>query len=31
MLGTYGTTKAAAEKNWKMIPNADLDPYHNNG
>jgi len=28
MLGTYGTTKAAAEKNWKMIPNPDLDPYH---
>jgi hypothetical protein len=28
MLGTYGTTKAAAEKNWKMIPNPDLDPYY---
>ena len=28
MLGTYGTTKAAAEKNWKMIPNPDLDPHH---
>ena len=28
MLGTYGTTKAAAEKNWRMIPNADLDPHH---
>ena len=28
MLGTYGTTKSAAEKNWKMIPNPDLDPYH---
>lgn len=28
MLGTYGTTKAAAEKNWKMIPNLDLDPYY---
>jgi hypothetical protein len=28
MLGTYGTTKSAAEKNWKMIPNADLDPYY---
>jgi hypothetical protein len=27
-LGTYATTKAAAEKNWKMIPNPDLDPYH---
>jgi hypothetical protein len=27
MLGTYGTTKAAAEKNWKMIPNPDLDPH----
>ena len=28
-LGTYGTTLRAAEKNWKMIPNPDLDPYHN--
>ena len=28
MVGTYGTTKKAAEKNWKMIPNPDLDPYH---
>lgn len=28
MLGTYGTTKAAAEKNWRMIPNPDLDPHH---
>ena len=28
MIGTYGTTKKAAEKNWKMIPNPDLDPYH---
>jgi hypothetical protein len=28
-VGTYGTTKKAAEKNWKMIPNPDLDPYHN--
>lgn len=28
MVGTYGTTKRAAEKNWKMIPNPDLDPYH---
>ena len=27
-LGTYATTKSAAEKNWKMIPNPDLDPYH---
>jgi hypothetical protein len=27
-LGTYGTTLSAAEKNWKMIPNPDLDPYH---
>ena len=28
-LGTYGTSLRAAEKNWKMIPNPDLDPYHN--
>lgn len=27
-LGTQYTTKKAAEKNWKMIPNPDLDPYH---
>ena len=27
-LGTYATTKSAAEKNWNMIPNPDLDPYH---
>jgi hypothetical protein len=27
-LGTFMTTKAAAEKNWRMIPNPDLDPYH---
>lgn len=25
-LGTYATTKSAAEKRWKMIPNPDLDP-----
>jgi hypothetical protein len=28
MLGTQHTTKKAAEKNWKMIPNPALDPYH---
>ena len=28
-VGTFMTTKAAAEKNWRMIPNPDLDPYHN--
>lgn len=27
-LGTYGTTKRAAEKNWNMIPNPNLDPYN---
>jgi len=27
-VGTFMTTKAAAEKNWRMIPNPDLDPYH---
>jgi hypothetical protein len=27
-MGTFMTTKAAAEKNWRMIPNPDLDPYH---
>jgi hypothetical protein len=27
-LGTQYTTKKAAEKNWNMIPNPDLDPYH---
>ena len=26
-LGTYGTTKRAAEKNWNMIPNPSLDPH----
>lgn len=25
MVGTYGTTKAAAKKNWEMIPNRSLD------
>jgi hypothetical protein len=28
-MGTFMTTKGAAEKNWRMIPNPDLDPYHN--
>lgn len=27
-LGTYATTLPAARKNWGMIPNPDLDPYH---
>lgn len=27
-LGTQYTTKKAAEKNWNMIPNPDLDPYY---
>jgi transcription initiation factor IIF auxiliary subunit len=27
-LGTYATTLSAAKKNWGMIPNPDLDPYH---
>ncbi len=29
MLSTFGSSKTAAEKNWRMIPNPDLDPYHN--
>lgn len=28
LMGTYGTTVRAAEKNWSMIPNPSLDPYH---
>jgi hypothetical protein len=27
-LGTYATNLSAAKKNWDMIPNPDLDPYH---
>jgi hypothetical protein len=27
-LGTWGTTLSAAAKNWDMIPNPALDPYH---
>lgn len=28
MLGTYGTTKAEAKRNWEKIPNPRLDPYY---
>lgn len=28
LFAVHGTTLSAAKKNWKLIPNSDLDPYH---
>lgn len=28
LFATHGTTLAAAKKNWRLIPNPDLDPYN---
>lgn len=28
LFATHGTTLAATKKNWKLIPNSDLDPYN---
>ena len=28
LFATHGTTLSAAKKNWKLIPNSDLDPYN---
>jgi hypothetical protein len=28
LFATHGTTLAASKKNWRLIPNPDLDPYN---
>jgi len=28
LFATHGTTLSAAKKNWKIIPNPDLDPFN---
>lgn len=28
LFSTHGTTLLAAKKNWRLIPNSDLDPYN---